>query len=318
MMFGRDGWRARAPRLLAALGAALLLAACGGGDQVDPFVPGRVIAFGDEASVVEDDGDKFTVNFVSDTGVKDCVQNPAWVQTVAGHYGLSFPECVGTGRPTGVIEAQPGATVAGVTAQIDAFLQRESFRSDDLVTIHAGAHDIWALFDPAVAPGTPAAAALAAQARQIGAALAAQVNRVAQLGARVLIVTVPDQGLTPEGRESAQPGTLREITGGGAVQGGFNAGLRTGIINDGRLIGLVLFDETVQSLANNVNFNTTDRACSDEVLALAGGVLNCTTATLRTNASTSSWLWADDRNFAPLGHSTLGSLAVNRAVNNPF
>ena len=38
--------------LALALGAAALLGACGGGDPVVPFEPRRVLAFGDENSVI--------------------------------------------------------------------------------------------------------------------------------------------------------------------------------------------------------------------------------------------------------------------------
>ena len=53
MMFRMD--RVWAPALAAAA-VALLLAACGGGDQVEQFRAGRVIAFGDENSVITADG----------------------------------------------------------------------------------------------------------------------------------------------------------------------------------------------------------------------------------------------------------------------
>ena len=43
-------WRA----IVATAGAALLLAACGGGDQVEKFAPRRVLAFGDENSLIVD------------------------------------------------------------------------------------------------------------------------------------------------------------------------------------------------------------------------------------------------------------------------
>ena len=51
--------------------AALLLTACGGGgEQVERFVPTRLIAFGDETSVIEDNlrdanGRKYAVNWAT-------------------------------------------------------------------------------------------------------------------------------------------------------------------------------------------------------------------------------------------------------------
>ena len=47
---------------LAGLLALAGMASCGGGGQVDPFVPNRILAFGDELSVIQPDGRKYTVN----------------------------------------------------------------------------------------------------------------------------------------------------------------------------------------------------------------------------------------------------------------
>jgi phospholipase/lecithinase/hemolysin len=203
-----------------------------------------------------------------------------------------------------------GADVPGVTAQIDAFLAAGgSFRDDDLVTVLAGANDIRALHQ-AVLAGTLGADVARQQAEAAGVALAAQVNRMAALGAKVLVSTVPNQGLTPAGRvDAAQSEALRRLT------LDFNTGMRTTLTNDGRQIGLVLMDEAVENIADAEGFNDSDPACND---ATVDDVLTCTSLTLREGASTATWLWADRQNLSPLGQATLGSLAVNRAVNNPF
>ena len=54
MNFNLRMWRSAACRSLAALAGAAALASCGGGEQVVKFAPTRLIAFGDEASVIED------------------------------------------------------------------------------------------------------------------------------------------------------------------------------------------------------------------------------------------------------------------------
>ena len=48
--------------LLAGVLASALLASCGGGEQVSTFTASRVIAFGDESSLINSNGSKYTVN----------------------------------------------------------------------------------------------------------------------------------------------------------------------------------------------------------------------------------------------------------------
>ncbi len=182
------------------------------------------------------------------------------------------------------------------------------------MTVLAGANDIVALYERTVG-GAYSIDQAAADAEAAGTALAGQVNRIAKAGGKVLISTVPDLSLTPYGRADAdKAAALHRLT------QRFNAKLRTGLVNDGRMIGLVLFDETVQAIVNTGNYNTTDPACNDATLA---DVRTCTSQTLRvtadgTTASTSTWLWADKLHISPVGHSNLGSIAVARAIGNPF
>ena len=85
----------------AALAATLLVAACGGnGEPETRFHANRVIAFGDESSLIVDtrnnaNGSKYTVNAtVSATDpTVVCGVNAVWSQSVAASYGLVFPEC---------------------------------------------------------------------------------------------------------------------------------------------------------------------------------------------------------------------------------
>ena len=328
MMSWREGWRSRAWRAMAAAmaaGLAALVAACGGGDQVDPFRAARVVAFGDEHSVITSARFKYTVNVVSAAAptTPDCLQHPLWTQLLAAHYGLVFRECPGANDPAAVRSrtfAVAHTGVAELAAQVDRFFAEAGpFADNDLVTVFTGGNDIRALAQAAIAGATSVDQAVA-QAEQLGADLAGQVNRVASLGAKVLVSTVPDQSLTPDGRSDANRGAvLRRLT------QRFNARMRTTLINDGRMIGLLLFDETALAIANNPNFNSTDPACDDATsdVAVPDDVLGCTSLTLRTlpsgvTAAMDTWLWADRVRLAPLGHSSLGAIAVTRANNNPF
>jgi len=320
MILWSDGWFSRGARRAAAVGAAaLLLAACGGGQQVNRFVPGRVLAFGDETSIITPDGRKFSVNPPPDatTGTTDCTVQPIWVQFLANSYGVPFQECPGafTVHPSRIL-AVANTQSSDVAAQIDNFVASDAFRSDDLVTIYSGANDIRALYQNTVS-GTQTLDQAVASAEQAGTNLASQVNRVAQAGAKVLISTVPDQSFTPDGnKDPAKAAALHRIS------QRFNAKLRIGLLDDGHKIGLLLFDENVQAIVNNpVSFASTDPACNDATL---DNVLTCTTDTLRvlpdgvTTALVGTWLWADRFHIAPIGHQQLCTLAITRAANNPF
>ncbi len=107
-------------------GRRRLLASCGGGTQLEPFDAQRVLAFGDEPSVITTTGSKYTVNALqTDNVTLDCASNPIWVQTVAASFGLVFPrmqsdQCrradAAASWPT------PGAKVADLAAQVNAHL----------------------------------------------------------------------------------------------------------------------------------------------------------------------------------------------------
>lgn len=322
MMSWDKGWRTMRRAALAVAGS-LLVVSCGGGDQVERFVPTRVLAFGDEHSVmVASDGvaRKYTINFRAEPTEAvpspsiDCTQLPIWTQIVANSYGLPFSECPGTATATpSRILAKPNARVAGtdsVTAQIGSFLATDRFGDTDLVTVMAGMHDILALHAqigsaPTDLPYTMDDALRDAGAA--GAALAAQVNRIAEAGGKVLIATVPRVGYTPFGQADATQ--LNALT------DRFNERLRVNLLNDGRRIGLVLADQNIRAVVEAANLNVTAPACTGDALT---DVLQCDSQTLEADATPSTWLWADRLHLSPAGHSNIGSLAVARATGNPF
>jgi outer membrane lipase/esterase len=297
-----------------AAGVALTLAACGGGSgQVEPFEPTRILAMGDQTSRLEADGRKYTVNALVEGGTAlDCETHPLWVQIVAEVFDLAFPQCPGENTaPTGVMLATNGAKAADIQAQVDAVAA--SFTEDDLVTMLVGANDIIELY--AQFP-TRSEDDIAAELRARGRTWGAQINRVAQAGPAVLVVTVPDVGKTPFAlaEESANAGRAALLT---RLTDQYNAGMRLEIINDGRMIGLAFGDLEVQNIVRFPGAfgfsNVTEAAC------LASAPLpNCTTATLVTDADAINWLWADDRHLSPGGHNRLGAIAASRATNNPF
>lgn len=299
-----------------AAGVVLTVAACGGGSgQVEPFEPTRILAMGDQTSLLEAGGRKHTVNaLVSGGTALDCETHPLWVQIVADVFDLKFPQCPGSNTaPTGVMLAANGAKAADIEAQVNTVAA--SFTEDDLVTMLVGANDIFELY--AQFP-TRSEADIGAELRARGRTWGRQINRVAQAGPAVLVATVPDVGKTPFAlaEESANAGRAGLLT---RLTDQYNAGMRLEIINDGRLIGLVFGDLEVQNLvrfAGSFGFvNVTKAVC------LASAPLpGCTTQTLvaDSGASPTTWLWADDRHLSPGGHNRLGVVAATRAKNNPF
>ena len=313
-------------RLLAVTFAAgALLAGCGGGEQVVKFAPTRVLAFGDETSVLEDptgsaNGRKYTVNALAADGVTlECASSPIWIQTVATGFGLVFPECNHAATPVAApasrIYAAAGARVADIATQIDAHLLASSFGGSDLAVVLAGANDVLALY--AQFPGVTEDA-LVAQAEAAGTALGLQINRLADAGAKVIVATVPDFGLSPFGlaEEARVPGRAALLT---RLSARLYAKLRVTVVNDGRRIGLVFADEALQTaykFASATGFSNVTAAVCDSVLAPT--VKQCTTATLVTGGSATTWLWADATHLSPGGQALLGTIGLSRAVNNPF
>ena len=305
--------------LLAAATLAMGLSACGGGtSQIEPFAPTRILAFGDETSVITAQGKKYTVNGLDATTLlPSCVVNPIWVQSVADGFGLTFPECnpSNLAAPTGLMYATPGAKVADVKAKIDAHFSVSSFGPKDLVTILVGANDVLELY--AQFPAQSQASLIdAVKAR--GRALGDQVNRIANAGGRVIISTLPDMGVTPFAlkQKAANVDTDRAAFL-SSLTTEFNTAMRLTILNDGRLIGLVLSDEaivaTVRYPAAFGYANVTDAVCLTTV-----AVQDCTSNTLVTDGSGATWLWATDTLLSPAGQTRIGSLALSRAKNNPF
>lgn len=310
---GLHGWRAVVGALSVA--AAGLLAACGGGDQVTKFVPGRLLSFGDENSVITASGRNYSINGLNagNTAV-DCGVNRIWNQILANSYGMNFPECPGsaTSTPSRIL-AQPGATVADVKTQIDQFLVSDRFNSNDLVSLLAGPNDLWAQY--ALYNGSNEPALIAAM-EGAGVLYATQANRLADAGARVIISTMPDQSLTPFAL--AQKAAFADTDRAALVKRlmtAFHTKLRITVVNDGTRIGLVLADELTQQI---VQFPAGYEYSNVNTAACTAVLPDCTAQTLVPDAGASSWLWADGTHFSAGGHSRLGELARVRANGNPF
>ncbi len=310
----------RLPSILAACALALL-GGCGGGtSQITPFAPTRIISFGDESSTLLPDGRKYTISGLNpDTKLRDCKLNPVWNQFVASQFGLVFQQCNpdGVAIPTGLMYASAGAKVADVASKIDLHLSNDSFGAKDLVTVMAGMNDILELYNqyPAQDRGS-----LINDAKARGVQLAQQVNRIANAGGRVLISTIFDLGLTPfASNERLAKSDIDRAVFLDDLSNAFNIAMRLALTNDGRKIGLVLADESIQQAVRFGRSSTVvladiaRPACKAEI-----AVQECTTDTLVTDADPRTWLWANDHLLSAGGQDIVGNVAFARARNNPF
>lgn len=308
-----------ASRLLGAFAVAILMSACGGGSsQIDPFRPTRIISFGDETSAITTTGQKYTVNGIDPTTkLQACQINPNWVQILATVFQLAFPQCNPDhiALPAGLMYAQVGARAEDLATQVDRHLAVSNFSSKDLVTVLVGTNDVLALYKQY--PGQ-SEDSLVTQAKQLGIEVADQVNRIATQGGRVIVSTLPDLGVTPfalkEQSTKFDVDRAKLLT---ELSNAFNVAMRLELINDGRMIGLVLLDESVQTATKFPSAfsltNVTDPACLTTV-----SPVNCNENTLVVNATGTTWLWATDTLLSAIGQQRLGQLAQTRAQNNPF
>lgn len=306
-------------RGLAAMAVAALVAGCGGGgtSQIEPFEPTRIIAFGDESGAILQSGRKYTVNGLNpDTRLVDCAQNPVWTQALASGFGFFYPQCNTSfvALPQGIMYATAGARVADVRDKIDQHLSNDRFGPRDLVAIMVGVNDIVELYRQFPAVNRES---LINEARARGRLLAEQANRIGRANGRVLVATIFDVGLTPFGqRERQQQTDIDRAAFLDELSAAFNISMRLNLLNDGRLVGLVLVDETIQQIARfpgAFGFSDVTRAaCRTDVAPQ-----DCTTETLLPEAS-ANWLWAGDTLLGPNAQQRVGVLALTRARNNPF
>ena len=312
-------WHSSAGRwvgMAAALSLALLSACGGGSTQYDPFVPKRLLVFGDDDSSLDPNGRSYSVNSLAENGALNCSGNPIWVQQLAGIYGFVFAECNPTfePEPKARMLATPGAKVGDVAAQVEAQVAAGGFRDKDLATVLVGTNDLLELY--ALYPGL-GEDTLIAEARARGRRTAQIVNRLVSLGAKVVVSDLPDLGLTPFAR------TQQALAGGGVDRAAllsrlttaFNEQLGVSVLLDGRFVGLMQAQLQFQAICRfpigaGIG-NAVDAICTVPLPT-------CTTATLVPEATPGAYLWSSDVRLAPGGHAQLASLAASRAQRNPF
>jgi len=325
--------RLRGARVLAPLVAmSALLAACGGGtQQVESFVPARLLVLGDENGMIVDDGShdgfKYSLNDrISITTSGKCLLLPTPSQQIAARYGMVFAECNPTAAvPKAFSLAQAGAKAddptTGLKAQLDAIT---GLGATDMVMVMIGTNDVIDLYQQKAA-GTLTAAQATTEAGRRGTAAAVQFNRLLATGARALLITMPEMGKSPY----AVLATTTDSTAAtliSAMTAAFNTALRLGIDStqfDGRNYGLTLADDVVSVMAKFPTAylaspaNVTDGVCASGSMP-QGCVLVTDTTTPANNIISNTHLWASDRFLGPVALAQIGAQALSRAINNPF
>jgi outer membrane lipase/esterase len=283
-------------------GAALVLAACGGGSTtVSALAPDRVIVFGDAtADVGQTAGKVYSVN--------DGTNTP-WVKAVAVSYGNTLTASVTGGQGWAYGGARVATAVVGVPSvaqQIDAFFAaRNAIGSNDLIIVSAGLTDITAQAD-AVALGTTDFTTGINNVKAAAVALAGQVKRLKDSGAKY-ISTVGVYSLSTSPYATAT-----------ATLSNKSAFLATAATE---------FNATYQITMNNLNLpgSIVDYAAptwpsgfSDYItpVCTTASVLDCTTTTIigtiPVGLTYNSYAFADDRHLTPAGHAGFASTIVAR------
>ena len=316
----------RAVMGVAAAGALVALASCGGGTyQQQAFVPIRLLVFGDESSHLQGaQGLKYSINEVSDvSGLPDCTLNPIWTQTVANGYGLTFDNCNPNGSfdTEAIDNAVVNGTVADVVQKVAAFQAGDTFNGNDLVVIWVGMNDI---INEYKANASPDETVLVQDMKDQGTTLASVVNSIAGAGAKVIILTVPDMSYTPFAYTEELRGDFDRAKLLSDMSTAFNVGMRSNILNDGSKIGLVLVDDLVRNAVRSpgsfgliANDNQT-YGCLD-----SAPLPTCTDETLRNDPATGqpaigAFLWADATHLGSVLQNQIGNSALGRARSNPF
>ena len=303
----------------AALVSALALSACGGNvSRSEPYVPERLVAFGDEFSVIDSNGHKYTINAVDATTTTTfvCSNNPIWSQYVAQGYGFTFAQCnPNSVTPKAFSYAAVGATVDDVVTQVAN--NSAGFTSTTLVTLMVGMHDVlnaYARVDANTLSADDAKALMTTQGTKLGQL----VNQIAAqgAGARVLFALVPDISYSPYAiaEEAAHVGAGRQQLLRDMVVN-LNKAARLAVVDNGRWSALITADEIVSSMAKlPASYGLTNVLVAG--CASTAPLPDCTTSTLVD--STLVYLWADNLHMSYGAHSQIGSNALAKARNNPF
>lgn len=299
----------RLGRATLALCAAAVVSACGGGDRAEPYVPERLVAFGDELSLIEANGTKYTINGVNSAGALDCTLNPIWVQILASDLGMGFEQCKGALSNTNARTlATVGARTEAVVAQMATLRTTAPVpTSSTLVTVQVGVHDVIYLAQQVRGGMSLADATTAIQA--LATRLTDEVRNYTNAGIGILVATIPDVGYSPYAATLGDGwSVLHQLT------WAFNEKIRTTLPTDGHKVVLVSgtpsgFSTGTSSTGSYTVWSgyTNARNCT-----AGNDTPNCSASTLVDAGAINTYIWADDLHPAPSTHSQMGSTAYTR------
>lgn len=256
-----------------------------------------------------------------------------WAQYLAYVLGsglsLGGSDQCGQDTGNGISYAQWGYTVDDVIAQVNA--HRGEFHEGVLVAIMVGQNDIVNAYKQVVA-GTMTADAANILMRTKGEQLGELIKTIPSTGARVVFLTVPDMGKAPKATglggnaalaselsHSFNEGYPNSSIGGLVLGAASQQGHKIVKVDGYNQINAIApsypaaaaCDRTKIKMLNGTT--TIPSIVADANLQDKAYLLNCTNLTLIDAATgINTHLWADDWHLAPVGHVSLGALAVSR------
>lgn len=312
----------RRTAVLAACASAALLTACGSSSVESAFTPTRIVSFGDALSDVRQTGGRFTINDGS-TNI--------WAEQLAVKYGLGLTEVSagGTGyargnaRVTATPDAAGVVTTLTLTQQIDAFLRADSIREGDMLVVNGGVSDVIAQM-AAVTAGSITPDQMVENANAAGRAMAAQVHRLVNAGAKhVVVAGTYDLGRSPWAASIGQTDLLR-LASSSSSRGSFNSGLLASLSTlDGRVVLYVdaerHFNLVINSPGNYSLNNIVTPVCTSvdngNGIGIGAGQVNsalCTLNTLLPGADRDRYAFADAVYFTPVVNRLFGVYAYDQ------
>jgi phospholipase/lecithinase/hemolysin len=314
-------WTRRALLGLVA-GALATLVACGSGTIESKLTPNRLVIFGDSsADVGQAGGARYTVN---DTNLASTTANVTPL-VIAADYNLPLTAsaaggtgfAIGNARIVAKPDAAGSAATPTVQEQITAFVASRSFTANDVVVVSAGYADIIAQ-TASFRAGAQTSDQLVANVRQAARDLAAQVIRLVNSGAEhVAVIGVYDLGKSPWAAAIGQQALLSEAS------SRFNQELLVSLVDQGRnvlyidsalLVNLMAASPAAYGLTDVTNpvCNSVDPGAG---IGIGTGQVNsakCTTATLVSGGSATTFLFADPVYLSVQGQVQLGNYAFTR------
>lgn len=247
----------------------------------------------------------------------NCATPSIWVQVVARAYGRGFQsQCPSDAYGNAVSYAAYGAKSDDVVAQIAA--HRGELGGGVLATIMAGQNDV--LEQYALVQATPSYEAAAIAELQARAdRMAAAVKDAIGTGAKVMLALTPSLNESPKAFSGSDDAALLS-----RLTVAYNDRLYVrglGNVSGRDLVG-VNPDTFTNTSTRSTSYVYRTPLCNTAAVTLPDGtspvpagkeVKYCNTNTLVSSGSTSTYMWADNTHFAPLGHGLIGSLGFNRA-----